>query len=328
MKNLRWVIIIHLVLFVCISPKLYSQSPVPTNKTNISTSQSQRTIKGGNITPGSSNGATLKAERRAVRKSRNEIEFSPTIQLTQTQFENWASGGDNTFSGIASIFFNHKYHKDNQRFYLEYRVSAKYGINVINSESFKNSDQFNINIEPSWRLRGPWSYAIGVNIVSQFTKGYKSVDDNTIVSNFMSPGDIDLSTGIKYEKLPFKITLSPLAGKVVVVASDSISNQGLYGVDAGKHSRESLGSSVKVDFDKIFAKNRLRLRSYFHAFTNYNDVHTARWTNTLDIISTKLLTTTLYAELYYDNLAITPKKTAMQYNYSIGVGFSYRFTNK
>ena len=274
-----------------------------------------------------SKGAWL-AEKRRIRKERNTTEFNANLQLSQTQFDNWAPGGDNTFAVRSSIFFRHQYKIE--KFALDYKFDARYGFNQIEGKPFKNEDEFKLNLLSTWKIRKHWSYAATVNLRSQFMPGYNSRNDRTKKSDFMSPGFIDVAVGFNYrkDKSPLSITLSPVAGNIVVVLNDSLSKLGINGVEKGKHTKGQIGPSTQIDFDLEFAKKICRYRSRFYSFTNIKTPPTARWENTMEIRPTKFLTTTLYALLYYDKMSTTPKPQKLQCTYSLGIGLAYRFKNK
>ncbi len=295
---------------------------------SMSVKDSPDTIKGTTYTNEYYNEAFKLAEKKRIRKERNTIEFNSGLQLTETRFENWAAGGDNTFSGRAGIYFRHQYKRG--EFALDYKAEARYGLNVIDDKVFKNEDEFKLNILSTWRMSGNWSYAATGNIRSQFSRGQKSRTDTTTVSNFMAPGFIDVSVGFNYhrEGSPFSLTLSPLTGNIILVLDDYLASKGTNGVDPGKHSKGQLGPSIRADYDKEFYKKIFRYRSSLYSFTNLKSDPIVRWENTFEIRATRFFTTSLYWLLYYDKYATTPKPEKLQVNYAISLGLTYRFKNK
>lgn len=274
------------------------------------------------------NRSKWEAERRKIRKERNFIEFAPSLQISQTQFDNWASGGDNTFSGRSTVFFRHEYKRE--KLTVDYRFEARYGINLIDSKVFKNEDEFKIRFFTSWNIKHNWSYAAEANLRSQFSKGYKSRNDETLISNFMAPGFVDVSVGFKYRRKdsPFGLTLSPIAGSMTTVLYEPLSEMGINGVEKGKKSKQTLGPSIRAEFDKQFCKNIFRYRAMIYSFTDLKTTPTVRWDNTFEIRATKFLTTTFTGTAFYDKYANTPNARKLQLNYSIAVGLSYKLTNK
>lgn len=286
-------------------------------------------IKQSSITNEFFSKARWDAERRAIRKQRNMVEFNSTLQVSQSQFENWAAGGDNTFSGRSTIFFRHVYNRE--KLTVDYGLEARYGINVIDDKPFKNEDEFKLNFQTSWKIRNSWSYAGTLKLRSQFSNGFKSRADKTIMSSFMAPGFLDVSFGFNYrhrDNSPFSLTLSPVTGSLVVVLNEELSEKGINGVEKGRKSKGQVGPSLQANFDKTFGKNIFRYRSMLYSFTNIKTTPTARWENTFEIRATKFITTTLYALAYYDKYANTPKPQKLQLNYAFTIGLAYRFKNK
>lgn len=272
--------------------------------------------------------ARIDAERRALRRQRNTTEFASTLQMSQTQFDNWASGGDNTFSGRATVFFNHKYERG--KINTESRIEAKYGLSYIDSKKFKNEDEFKINLLGGWQIKDNWSYAASVNFRSQFSTSYKSKDDNTRLSTFMAPGFLEMAVGFKYERKPFTVVLSPIGGNAVFVLDKELSDKGINGVTPGRKSLWELGPSLQANLDMTFAKDVFRLRSYFYAFTKINMKKRPifRWETTLDIKATKYLSTTFSTLVHYDRESNARRPKNLQYKYSFAVGLAYTFKNK
>lgn len=132
-----------------------------------------------------------------------------------------------------------------------------------------------------------------------------------------------------------------------------------YGIeDPDKSSKYEGGSSIQIDFDRHFGKDDfLRYRTTLYSFwgwlTNigldnkyrrWDDykaaleawdgniktkprlpIHpTMRWENTIDIKATKLLTTSISFQLYYNRA----QHTALQTKTILSVGVSYTFKNK
>ena len=88
--------------------------------------------------------ARYKAERRAIRQERNTLQINASAMFNQTGFTNWYAGGDNVFSTSLAFYFSHKYVKN--KFNLQTTFDARYGINRINKENFKNEDAFVFNL--------------------------------------------------------------------------------------------------------------------------------------------------------------------------------------
>lgn len=326
MKRFLYILLFTALVFVSVDAKAqFSISKVKPTKTE--TANIPDTIKlRTDIDNEFFSQALYDHERRVLRKQRNTTEFNSTLQLSQTQFENWAPGGDNTFSGRTTIFFKHVHQR--KKFSMETRFEARYGLNYIEGKRFKNEDEFKLNLRSGWKMHRNWSYTANMGLRSQFSTGYKSRTNSARTSTFMAPGFFDLSVGFRYDKKPFVFIVSPIGGSAVFVLDRELREMGINRVPKGKSSKWHMGPSIKAELDMEFAKKVFRLRSYLDAFSNLDETLTMRWETTLDIRATKFLTTTIYALTYFDKEAETPKRGRMQYKYSFSVGLSYTFRNK
>lgn len=195
--------------------------------------------------------ARHKAERAAIRKERNTIEFTSSLMASLTSYNDpWVdvSGGDNSIATVAHIYFTHAFTKN--LFTVETKFEAKFGYNRMKVETpytytdaegveqqgvnregvwFKNQDEFYLSIAPSWKMSKNWSYGAAFKFRSQIAKGYLSRTEQErkhLKSAFLTPGYLDLSVGLKYKcphpKLPFVIDLSPIALSAVYATNDWI----------------------------------------------------------------------------------------------------------
>ena len=159
------------------------------------------------------------AERNRIRKERNLFEVEWSFQTSSLQFENWTAGGDNTFSGLATLYAHHRYKRS--KFAHDLTINARYGMNYIDETPFKNVDELKISEVMSWDIQGSWSYSATLNFRTQFGDGFASRTDQTLISAVMSPGFFDVSVGFTFAPsgAPYKITLSPIAGNMITMLS-------------------------------------------------------------------------------------------------------------
>lgn len=276
--------------------------------------------------------AMRRADRLRLRRERNTFTIEAGLQATQMQFANWAEGGDNNFNGLATLDLQHIYKKE--RLTLTTKFDARYGLNVIDTTTFKNQDRFNVNFQTAWAIGRNWSLSGMANLRSQFTRGYKSrKESGVLVSDFMAPGVLDLSLGLTWRppESPWKVTLSPVTGSMLFVLNDELSQAGINGIDPGEHIKPMIGSSVMIDFDKKFAHERIRYRTNAYSFWNFNLDPVARWENWLTFQATKWLGTSIYWNMIYDREASVPwadRNRYLQINYSVGLALTFRYSNK
>ncbi len=231
--------------------------------------------------------ARYRAERAAIRKERNFLEFGGGLQGALTAYNDpWVdvSGGDNSIALVGSLFLHHTFTKN--LFTVETKFDAKLAYNRMKVEYedggeqgiwFKNQDEFAVSIAPSFKMSKNWSYGAIFKFRSQFVNGYKSrteQEEEHLKSKFMSPGYLDLSFGITYKspsaKFPIQVNMSPVAMSATFVESDLIrrDNGFSYGIeDPSKTSKYEGGSSIQIDFDRTFGKSGvLRYRTTLYSF--------------------------------------------------------------
>ena len=299
--------------------------------------------------------AAERAERLAIRKERNTVDFTANLHGSLTAFsESWQAAGDNTITILANLNFLHTYKKG--RFTLTNTASAKFGYNNMKMELegkqqgvwFKNVDEVAISTSPQWALVKDWSYGANVKFRTQLAPGYGARGDKQIgnprASNFMTPGYLDASLGFTYilpsEKFPLKVNLAPIA--MSATYRDDIRTSNNYGVEEPNRSKYEGGLSVQLDFDKTWGKNGwLRYRTTAYSFYGWitdlskwskaedraayeHVVPTLRWENTIDIKATKYISTQIYVQLYYNKAEINK----LQVQSMLSVGLTYTFKNK
>ena len=299
--------------------------------------------------------AAERAERLAIRKERNTVDFTANLHGSLTAFsESWQAAGDNTITILANLNFLHTYKKG--RFSLTNTASAKFGYNNMKMELegkqqgvwFKNVDEVAISTSPQWALVKDWSYGANVKFRTQLAPGYGARGDKQIgnprASNFMTPGYLDASLGFTYilpsERFPLKANLAPIA--MSATYRDDIRTSNNYGVEEPNRSKYEGGLSVQLDFDKTWGKNGwLRYRTTAYSFYGWitdlskwskaedraayeHVVPTLRWENTIDIKATKYISTQIYVQLYYNKAEINK----LQVQSMLSVGLTYTFKNK
>ena len=240
--------------------------------------------------------ARYKAERAAIRKERNYLEFGGGLQGALTSYNDpWiaTSGGDNSIALVATFNLKHIFTKD--LFTIETKFNAKLGYNrmkvtVDDKEEgiwFKNQDEFEISTAPSFKMTKNWSYGVIAKFRSQFVNGYKSrteQEEADLKSKFMTPAYLDISLGITYKspekKFPITVNMSPLALNATFAENDWIRKRQVdkdgneikpaypYGIeDPDRTSKYEGGSSVQIDFDRTFGKTGfLRYRTTLYSF--------------------------------------------------------------
>lgn len=299
--------------------------------------------------------AAYRAERRAIRKERNTIDFTSNLHGSSTAFNDaWQAAGDNTITLLANANFLHTYKRD--RFSLTNTASAKFGYNRMMMELdgtqsnvwFKNVDEISLSTAPQWAMVKDWTYGANIKFRTQFAPGYAARGDkernHPRVSNFMTPGYLDASVGFTYilpsKSFPLKVNLAPVAMSTTyrhdpetkkLDGEEPVDMN--YGVPKGARAKYEGGLSVQLDFDRTWGENGwLRYRTTAYSFYGWvtsiysgdKIAPTLRWENTFDIKANKYFSTQIYFQLYYNKAEVDK----LQLSSMLSVGLTYRFKNK
>lgn len=263
-------------------------------------------VKTDEAQPEFSSLAKLKAERAAIRKERNTIEFNVGVNGSLSNFNSkWqdVNGSVNSITGIANILFTHSYKKD--KFSIDNKFTGKIGATSKSSAWTKSQDEWFVSTAPAYKISDNWNFGAIVSLRSQFANG---VDDkNNRTSRFFSPAYLNVSVGFTYvcpnKKFPIKINLSPISMNATYVTSNTVhdvffnkkgfkdadgnaisyndykANHSLltpeqrntaycYGLTLSNgNSRYEGGSSIQIDFDRTFGKREVfRYRTTLYGF--------------------------------------------------------------
>jgi hypothetical protein len=256
-------------------------------------------VKTDNVKAEFQSEAKRKAERAAIRKERNTIEFNAGISGSLSNFNSkWqqVNGNSNSITAIANILFTHSFKKD--LFSIDNKVTGKIGATSKNKEWTKSQDEWFISTSPAYKMTNDWNLGAIISLRSQFANGFNSENNRT--SRFFSPAYLNVSVGFTYvcpkKKFPIKINLSPISMSSTYVTSSAVKDfffndkfgfsradyiagtqtltdaqrntPYVYGLTlANGSSRYEGGSSVQIDFDRTFGKKEIfRYRTTLYSF--------------------------------------------------------------
>jgi hypothetical protein len=270
------------------------------------------------------------------------------INIGQTALSNWAAGGENSQSGNSFFNFLANYKKKNITW--DNTIDLGYGMLRQNEQNRKTDDKIDFSTKFGMAASKKWYYSALLNFKSQFTNGYKYPNDTTRIkiSEFLAPGYIVTAVGMDYKPAKFFTAfISPLTGKITVVANDSLADLGAFGVEPakydqvtkekisdGKNTREELGGYCKIAFQKDIMKN-VNLSTKIDLFSNYvkkPENLDVNWQVLISMKINKFISASLSTHLIYDE-DIRPKNKItkeldppkVQFKEILGVGFSYKF---
>ena len=312
-----------------------------------------------------------KAIRRAIRLNRNTLEVNTRLKISTVQYNKaWSADVDNTLTGSVYLRINHVFKRN--RLTLTTKGEGEYGMTKVTGEEtkgegyddwLKTQDYFTVSFGASWALKKEgigqnWSYNFSTDFRSQFSQTFASRTDHTKTANFMAPGYLNVSLGLKYtspnNKLPFIVSISPISGSGTFVV-DNLSNNRMKklgmpsytnaeGQLVYKHQKLEGGSSFQLDFSRYFDRKKIvRYTTKFYSFfgwitdlTTYDGtpaadgtvprhiIPTYRWENTLEIKALKFMTTVVKWQLFYNRAQVDK----LQLNYELSLTFAYNYKNK
>lgn len=278
------------------------------------------------------------------------------INLSQTQYNNWAGGGENSLAinGMLNVFCNYKVEKTT----WENSLDLGYGmVKLSNNPLRKSDDKIELNSKFGKLAKGKFFYSGLLNFKSQFAPGYNYPDDSNAISKFLSPASITVALGMDYKPCDyFSLFISPATGKYTIVNDQTIADAGIYGNEPaifdsatnslihGKKFRAEFGASLNSKFQKDIFKN-VNLLAKLNLFNNYTDKDEANRKNIdvnfeglLTMKVNKFLSASISANVIYDDNIMVPLysdvngvKTQtgtgkrIQIKDVIGVGLAYKF---
>jgi hypothetical protein len=224
------------------------------------------------------------------------------LNLSQTAFENWSSGGENSLATNSYLNGGIFYRKN--KIAWDNELSLEYGaLNTSQNGWRKNSDNIDFSSKFGYQANPKLFYTALIDFKSQFSKGFNYPNDSVCVSKFMAPAYSTTSIGLDYKQESFSAYISPITGRFTFVLDNYLSHIGAYGVDVNKKLRKQVGAYTKLTYNGNICKN-VNLISKVDLFTAYDNSFgnvDVNWENLLNMKITKYLTTTLSTILKYDN---------------------------
>ncbi len=263
------------------------------------------------------------------------------LNISQISFSNWAAGGDNSINGnsFAKLSANYKKNKST----WDNNLDLGYGLmkqgRKENSKFFKTDDRIDFASKYGKFAFEQWYYSALISFKTQFTEGYKSINDTIKISDFMSPGYLNISIGMDYKPVEkLTILISPVSGKITFVMDSILSFAGAFGVKSGETFRKEFGGFMKIQYKTDFFKN-MSYSTKIELFSNY--LHKPQnidvnWDNLLTLKINSLFNASFqYTLLYDDDIKIKydsngdniadSEGARLQSRQIFGIGLSYKF---
>ncbi len=272
------------------------------------------------------------------------------INFSNVSLTNWAGGGQESVSGTGNFLLTANYQKTKASWKNSFEVN--YGlIKQGDDPVIKSDDQILITSDFNYAFKEKWSYTNVLTFRSQFAPGYNPPqiqEDSTKISDWLSPGYMQLATGINYNPTSYlSFMLSPITYKMTIVMDQNLADAGAYGVDAavidtttgaiitrGKNIRSEIGASFRMNFKKEIVKN-VEFESVLDLFSNYIEDPAAidvNWINNLNMKINNFMSASILTQLIYDQdikIAADNDPTDIaprtQFKSVLGIGITYKF---
>lgn len=267
------------------------------------------------------------------------------LNIQQVTLSNWSAGGSSTFalnSGL-SLFANYK--KDKKVWDTQLNVSMGFNRQADRSyELRKTNDNFHFVSNYGRELSQFYYLSTQLDARTQLLPGYKyskpsgsDLDTRTKISDLLSPGYIQSSTGLNYRKTytnkgKLSMIVSPFTGRFTIVLNDSLSREGAFGVVPGENVRAEAGMSFAISLADIKLMNNVSWKADLNLFSNYevfgNMVVNFNSTIRMKVnkyISTKIETVLIYDENVFIKQDDGSTKQAVQIQNLINFGISLDF---
>ncbi len=275
------------------------------------------------------------------------------VQISEVAFVNWNAGGNNSISGIGSLYFERNY-----KFrYVQWdnELELKYGLNAQEDQKLRKTDD-NIRMSSTFAYRrdtiSNWYYSVKANLKTQFSNGYTYPDRTTPISRFMAPGYFFLGAGTSYitPDQKFNLYISPLTAKATYVLDQRLADKGSFGVkkavldtngniiEEGENVFAELGFLVTNNWETNISKNvkmTHRLSLYTDYLTSFGNVD-VDWELNFNLIVNKYIKANIGTHILYDDdilfdeivendVVISEGVPRIQFKQLLGVGISYDF---
>ncbi|QDH77559.1 DUF3078 domain-containing protein [Echinicola soli] len=265
------------------------------------------------------------------------------LSIQQVSLSNWAAGGASSFALNTGVNLFANYKKNNKIW--ETSLSVNFGFNRQSDRSYKTrktNDNFKFVSKYGRELAKGFYLSTQLEARTQLLEGYKyfkksgsDLESRNLISDFLSPGYVQSSTGLNYQKekdgFKFSSILSPFTGRFTIVLNDSLSQAGAFGIVPGDKVKPEAGASLGTSIDMRVMEN-INWKADLNLFSNYgkfgNMVVNFNSTISMKVnkyISTRVETILIYDENVYIEMDNGNKSRAVQLqnliNFGLGIDF-------
>lgn len=265
------------------------------------------------------------------------------MNIQQVTLSNWAAGGASSFALNTGVSLFANYKKDKKVWDTQLNVSLGFSRqNDRNFETRKTTDAFKFVSNYGRELSEKLYLSTQLDASTQLLAGFKystsgDGDIRTKISDLLSPGYVQSSTGLNYRKTYEKkgklsMILSPFTGRFTIVMNDSLSNAGAFGVTPGENVRAEAGMSLNTSISDFVLMENITWKADLNLFSNYETFGNmvVNFNSIIRMKVNKYISTRIETALIYDEKVLIKQddgssKQAVQLKNLINFGVSLDF---
>lgn len=243
---------------------------------------------------------------------------------------NWYKAGESNYSMLGTVTLNANYN-NKQKVKWDNKLEMKLGFQTSKSDTLHalktHTDDIRYTSNFGLQATKRWYYSLQLIANTQFMRGYRN-NDERVYSDFLSPLNVELSLGMRYNvdwfkgKLRGNVNIAPLAYHYRYVGRTDLVK--MFGIEEGKHSVDDYGSSMNIDLTWKFS-DMVQWKTRLYGYTSYKRTE-MEWENTLTVQFTKYLSTNLYVYPRFDDSRKRDDHHGyFMYKEYLSVGLSYSF---
>ncbi|MGL4292736.1 MAG: DUF3078 domain-containing protein [Bacteroidales bacterium] len=256
--------------------------------------------------------------------------ISSSIQFSQNYVsENWYQGGESNINILSLQAFRLKKYDETKRTDFEFNLDLKTGFYTTPSDTMRafrvNDNLFQLTTKYGIRAFEKWYYTGSLLFKTQVFNNYKA-NTNDLLAQFLSPAELNLSIGMDYKfenqrkNFVWSLLIAPLAYNLKYVANIKEIDETRFGIDAGKHALNQVGSSITNGFEWKITRN-ISWNSRLFLFSNYHKSQ-GDFENTFNFSINRFFSTRISLHLRYDD-DIKDDQDLLQFKELLSFGFNY-----
>lgn len=249
-------------------------------------------------------------------------EMVGAINLTQTSFDNWSSGGENSLAWQLAL--NYKFINDQEK--TNWATSGKFNYGTVKTgkqESRKSIDEIKMESVFTYKLGTYINPYISVTGETQFGKGYNyDMEPKLAISNFFDPAYIRESAGFGYQPNQIIKTRLGAALKQTITRDYPVPYADDPDTETIEKTKNEVGAESVTDLSWKISENSL-LTSKLELFSTLSafDETDVNWDNVFTTKISKYFNVNFNFKLFYDK-DISPKRQIKQ---ALAFGLTYTF---